>query len=160
MKVIRFILILVLLFSVSVFPSDRKLITPDQPEYVQVLTDELLNITFLEKPLDKAAAFEKMADKRLAELEAMIEKKEWTHSRDLLKSYSDIVKNGIVIKKDGIYNSDFEQKRTGNILWNQGSVEPELLKSVVKSKKSFFDKYSSVYLENLRADESESLKEV
>lgn len=72
-----------------------------------------------------------------------------------------VIKNGEIIKKQGVIQSESENTPHGRIFWNQGIYDEELMKKVITSKESFYKKHFSLYLQNLKnksTDNMENLK--
>ncbi len=72
-----------------------------------------------------------------------------------------VIKNGKIIKKEGVIQSESENTPHGRIFWNQGKYDEELMKKVITSKESFYKKHFSLYLQNLKnllTDNMENLK--
>ena len=68
-----------------------------------------------------------------------------------------IIKNGKIIKKEGIIQSEAVNKPLGTIFWNHGIYDEELMKKVIISKDSFYKKHFSLFLQNLKNKPTENM---
>lgn len=88
-------LVLLLALAGTGLQAQEAVVTPDDPQYVGKLTDELLAAAGAAGPLQKIEVFRAMARERIREMAALQERNRHEYDGELLEAYSDVVADGL-----------------------------------------------------------------
>ena len=76
-------------YALETQENSTKIVTPDNPEYIEKLTDELINVSMAATNKDKILVFSNMLDERVRELEAVIKQKKNIYIPDIIKAFNE-----------------------------------------------------------------------